>query len=432
MRTSTWALGLALGLSAAANAAPIQLTLESAVATALEASPVLKAARQRQRASAELATSAGRRLLPALRLSDEHQHYDDAFTVGFGAGPGVVAREEDTQVQTVSLQQPVLGLLRLREERGVQVENAQAGRARLAATADGLRQEVETQYLRCFEARALDQIASAAVEELSEQVRVARARLETGVVTRADVLRLEVAVANARQQGLSARSQAAAARAALLALLGWSAATTEVELAEPTALLEATRQEPPALALAWEQAQRRRPELAEQRHLAAGARRQAHALALALLPEVDLEANYQRVHGQVFLPEHTRSVGLKARWTAWEWGASAHQWRAAAAQAAASRWDLEARQAQLAAELTASLAQDQATRGAVLAAETTIRSAEEAYRVTEAEIQAGTANTTDLLEAQAALTQARLNLTRAQYELALVRVALRRSLDENP
>lgn len=431
MRAQTWGLGLALGLATAAGATPLRLTLEEAVAAALKASPVLEAARQRQQASEQLALSAGRRLLPALRLSDEHQRYDDAFRVGFGAGPGVVAREEDTQVQTASLQQPVLGLLRLREEHGVQLENARAGHARLQATAEGLRQQVEIQYLRCFEARALDQIASAAVEELSEQVRVARARLETGVVTQADVLRLEVAVANARQQGLSARSQAAAAQAALMALLGWNAAAAEVDLVEPTALLEAARQEPPALAQSWEQAQRRRPELAEQRHLAAGARRQAHALALALLPEVDLEASYQRVHGQVFLPEHTRYVGLQARWTVWEWGASAYQWRAAVAQATASRWDLEARQAQLAAELAASLAQDQASRGAVRAAETTIRSAEEAYRVTEAEIQAGTASTTDLLEAQAALTQARLNLTRAQYDLALVRVELRRSLDQD-
>ena len=57
-------------------------------------------------------------------------------------------------------------------------------------------------------------------------------------------------------------------------------------------------------------------------------------------------------------------------------------------------------------------------------------SAAEAYRVTEAQLQAGTATTTDLLEAQAALTQARLNLTRAQYELAQARVDLQRALGQ--
>jgi outer membrane protein TolC len=48
--------------------------------------------------------------------------------------------------------------------------------------------------------------------------------------------------------------------------------------------------------------------------------------------------------------------------------------------------------------------------------------------VTDAQLQAGTATTTDLLEAQSALTQARLNYLRAQYELAISRVNLRRAL----
>ena len=60
-------------------------------------------------------------------------------------------------------------------------------------------------------------------------------------------------------------------------------------------------------------------------------------------------------------------------------------------------------------------------------AEKAVASAEEAYRVTDAALKAGTATTTDLLESQSALSQARLNLTRAQYELVLSDVALARA-----
>jgi outer membrane protein TolC len=52
----------------------------------------------------------------------------------------------------------------------------------------------------------------------------------------------------------------------------------------------------------------------------------------------------------------------------------------------------------------------------------------EAYRVTEALLKAGSATTTDLLDAQAALTQARLNLTRAEYQQAIAQVTLSRGI----
>jgi outer membrane protein TolC len=65
---------------------------------------------------------------------------------------------------------------------------------------------------------------------------------------------------------------------------------------------------------------------------------------------------------------------------------------------------------------------------AISVAEQAIDSAQEAFRVTDAQLQAGTATATDLLEAQPALTQARLNHLRAQCELAIARASLRRSL----
>jgi outer membrane protein TolC len=58
----------------------------------------------------------------------------------------------------------------------------------------------------------------------------------------------------------------------------------------------------------------------------------------------------------------------------------------------------------------------------------TIAQAEEAFRVTQATVRAGAATTTDLLDAQAALTQARLNLVRSKYEELRARSALFRAL----
>jgi outer membrane protein TolC len=64
----------------------------------------------------------------------------------------------------------------------------------------------------------------------------------------------------------------------------------------------------------------------------------------------------------------------------------------------------------------------------VSAAQTAIQEAEEAYRVTASMVKAGAATTTDLLDAQSALTQAKLNLVRAKYQDLRARASLTRAL----
>jgi outer membrane protein TolC len=208
------------------------------------------------------------------------------------------------------------------------------------------------------------------------------------------------------------------------------ATATGVALVEPTSLLAEAQTLPPALADAVTQARRRRPEVAADEHRAQAAAHTADASAWALAPDVDVEAAYLRVDGQAFAPKNSGYVGLKAQWAVFEWGASVKQHHAAQAQAQAARFDAEDRLRQLEAELSADLAEDQAARAAVSAAQKVIAGAEEAYRETNAQTKAGAATTTDLLAAQSALSEARLNLARAQYALATTRVMLDRALGD--
>src|SRR4051812_47114804 len=81
-------------VAAPAVAAPGGLTVEEAVELALRANPRLAAARARIEASADRTASAGRRMLPVVRVSDELLRYDSPFAITFGPNvPAVVARE---------------------------------------------------------------------------------------------------------------------------------------------------------------------------------------------------------------------------------------------------------------------------------------------------------------------------------------------------
>ena len=441
MTRSLAILALALSTASLAEAAPRTLTIEDAVALAMKTSPRVAAQRARAEAGDVTAGSVGRRMLPSIHVSDEAQLWNAPFAVVFpGAGsgtggttgmpmtaPGFVVRDKTTNTFVAAFDQPLLGLFRANDEFATLTEQAAGDRAQIAATESDLRATVETQFLRVFEAQALEQIASASVHELGEQVTVAKARLASGVITNADLLRIEVAVANAQQQALEAHSQGQTARAQLFAAIGLlPGEAAELTLVEPTARLAAARNggAAPSLAALLPQAQAHRPELARQAHLVTAADKQIGARTFALLPDIDLEGAYVRTDGQVFAPPNSAYLGLKASWAIWEWGASDLQRKAAAIQADAARRDQDMLARQIEAELTASLAQGDAARGAVDSADKAVASAEEAYRVTDAALKAGAATTTDLLESQSALTQARLNLTRAQYELVLSDVAL--------
>ncbi len=162
-----------------------------------------------------------------------------------------------------------------------------------------------------------------------------------------------------------------------------------------------------------------RPEIRERRFQVQAADHEHSARWLAMLPEVDAQAGYSHLDGQPFSPTNAAFVGVKVQWPVWEWEASYYAQRAAAEQTRAAEHELKSQRSQVDVEVASDLAQAQAASSAVEVAQETIASAEEAYRVTGALLKAGSATTTDLLDAHAALTQAGLSLTRAQYEQAV-------------
>ena len=111
-------------------------------------------------------------------------------------------------------------------------------------------------------------------------------------------------------------------------------------------------------------------------------------------------------------------------WPFFTWGTRWYAAQSAQRQADASASLLENTRKQVAYDVSSKVSQLESQFVAVQVAETAITSAEEAYRVTSAQVSAGTATTTDLLDAQSALTTARANLARAQYDRAIARVSL--------
>jgi outer membrane protein TolC len=424
-------------LAAEAAEGAERITVDQAVDLALKGNLRLVSVEKRAGSSHDQALSVGARMLPGVRLSEEYQHWDCPFAIDFMTFVGgcqtnpmqFVVRKSDTNNFVAVVSQPLVGLLHTGFDYAAQRSNAKASDAGVRVSQAAVTQAVRTAYLQLFEARALEQIAASSVGELSEQVTVNQARLKAGVITNADLLRVQVAQANARQQQIAAHAQGLVARTNLLDAIGLPI-DSNVEFVEPTTLLSMSSQPLPDVSSATNTAEQKRPEVKQADAAALAAGRYQRARYFSLLPEVDAEGGYVRTDGQLFAPPNQFFVGLKATWNVWEWGASYFQARAAQRQADASQVDLQNQKRQVAVEVKNTAAQAEAAGVAVDVARTAISSAQEAYRVTQALVQAGSATTTDLLDSQSAFLTARLNLARAQYELAIQRVALARVMGD--
>jgi outer membrane protein len=402
-------------------------TVEEAVQLALTSNPLLLSRQATARGARHLESAALGRMLPVVHFFDEGQHWNGAFSIPFGT-VNFNVRNQNVNSLAVTADQPLTGLLHLSHDKSSQRLEAEASEADIESARAELKEAVETGFLSLFEARALEDIAKASEAELADQVQVTKARVTAGVLTNADALRVQVAVANAKQQEILAHTQGEVARARLLTAMGLLPTEDGVEFAEPKTLLAHARAPLPRQKDAQQQAFAMRPELKRLSLRVESLDHARQARKFSLLPDVDAEAAYNRLDGEVLAPTNAAFVGFKVNWNVWEWGATWYAQRAAEEQTNALRHDVEVQGGQIAAEVATDLAQARSATSAVDVARDTIASAEEAYRVTEALLKAGSATTTDLLDAQAALTQARLNLTRAEYEQAIAQVTLARGM----
>jgi outer membrane protein len=407
-----------------------RLTVDQAVQEAIRVNDQLRAARARAEAAGDNSRSARGQLLPALSATEQWQHYDSPFVINLSGAPqqGIVARNINTNTVTVSANQPVLGLVHLGFGVASANHSADASRSDADAVAASLAEQVRTTYLRLFEALAQQGIAQSSVDELQKQVQDAQSRYRAGTITNADLLRFQTAAANAQQQFIQAQTDALVDRQALLTYLARNPEDTSVDFVEPEDL-ERLAAQPVSQAVdaLINRSLAERPEVHRAQSQAEAARDNDRAQFTALLPEVNLQASYAWTRGQLFFPENSAYIGIFVNWPFWNWGAQYYAAKSAEHQAdAADALSMDARR-QAAFDVSSRYVQLKAQFVAVDVAETAIKSAEEAYRVTDAQVRAGIGTTTDLLDAQSALTTARLNLARARYERAVARVALDRA-----
>ena len=430
------ALGLAFGLAAqdTPGTASGGLTLYEAAEIALREHPAMEAVEARQDGAAASIEAAKAGRLPRIALEESYMRSNNPV---FAFGTLLNQRrfgEENFAITSLNNPDSVQNFQSLLRVEQVLFD---AGRTKQAIRLARLQTELTSEERRRRESEVLLGVVrtyfavalaagnrEAARETLASaeaDLANAKDRLQAGMTTRADVLALEVFLAEAKQQQIAAKRDEEIAAAALNEALGLDQSTPR---AASTPLVRAT---PPTGGLDdyLARAAEHRPDLDQARIVSSLAEARTAQAKSALFPQVVAQGLLEADKGR-FVDQAGGNwlVGAAVKWDVWNGGENRARLKASRFQEAASA--ALRRQASSRAELAVrrGWAEWQSAAEQLSVAESAVVSAEESLRIVKNRYEAGLENVTALVGAATSLSTARFRRLAALYGQRTARAAL--------
>ena len=385
-----------------------------------------------QSAAEEVAASEAQRagsrgqIGPRVRVDAYAHYWDSPYNIPFGAASFPV-RDQFEWNATVSATQPITGLFAIFDaykvkNLGVDIANIRRETARRETAF-----RVVESYYHLIQGQRLVEVAAASVEQLQAQLKQSNSFHTNGVVSQDDVLRAQLAVANAQQRLIQMRARVSLEQARLAVLVGQPDLTID-----PQPIGAGAEQQPRHDAVSLDQAQKnaetQRIELVEVDKRIEQTEKEVKVAYLRLVPQVSVVGAYIHNEGSQFVQTNSAYVGAQATWDVWDWGTNTSgisESKARARQATLARTKisdqirLEVRRAYL--ELTAA-------SEAMVVAQASVASAEENFRLVRKRYDASAATSFDVIDAEGLLTQSRGQMQTALYDQLVARAALRRAM----
>lgn len=309
--------------------------------------------------------------------------------------------------------------------RQAQAQEISAGENLERVQAD-LALQVKQAFYTYAQNRQLVLLQESNLQNRQEHVRMAQARLRTGIGLPLDVVRAETAVAQAVLDLTVARTNESTARVNLALLMGL----------DPRTPLEIAESEEPAMDVAdlnalVDTALAQRPEVGQ-----ANASLEAARFALAAAKTLDAPSVSASVglsaRGNSMPPRNDAlSVGAQVQWSPFDGGLRRGRQAEASAGVTAAQAQVENAQRLVTAEVSQSYLTLRAAEQRVVAAEAGIANAEESLRLATGRYQAELGSFLDVLDAQAALTAARTQRITALTAVSQARAALARAVGQS-
>ncbi len=292
--------------------------------------------------------------------------------------------------------------------------------------------DVRTRFYAVLVNRERIKVQEQNVELLQRQLQDVKNRFDAGTVSNFEVLRAEVALANAQPALITARNDFRLAIEELRQSLGFTA-NTNTDVARIPEFLGTLEFNPATFELrsALSTARETRPDLKRLAKLTGAADEAVKARRSAYLPQVSAFGAYDwrqapAATGKSSLDGWT--FGLQSSWSIFDGNAT--RGRVAQARSLLEQTKLALSEAELSVDVDVrrAISTFQQSTELAEASKKVVAQAEEAVRLANARFAAGTATQLDVLTSQVDLTTARLNQLQAYYSYNVAVAATRRAM----
>ncbi len=406
------------------------LTLEESIEIALERSLSLYSAREEIRAREFAERSARADLFPKFSTSYSYTRLDQKTV---DDAKYIIGTREYSPLEEYSYDFNITGtqplftgwaLTIIRELASLGVDLAKVQKE---TAIQDLIVNVKEAYFGILKAKKLEKVARQAVEQLEAHLRVAQAFYEEGLIAKNELLQTEVQMAQARQDLIRATNRVEIAASLFNKLL-------RRELGEKVRIKDILDYHPVGLTLdeCMERAELNRPEIKEVSLNVASAEKNVGLSKSSYYPTVNLIGNFERqtaTEQYIGKADPDRwTITLEAQWTFWEWGKKRDEVASARAQLAKTKHVLQELKDNIQLEVKDAYLNLREAEKNIQVARTAVVQAEENFRMNEERYKQQVATSTDVLDAQTLLTQARTNYFNALSEHNIAWARLERAM----
>ena len=418
------------------------LTLEQSIKIALERSLSILSAEQEIKAKEFQERSSKADFYPKLGTSYSYTRLDedtvdDAKYTTYAYNPqtttfysrDISPLETDTYELNITATQPLFTGWRLTTIRELASLGVDTAKIKKDALIQDLVLNVKEAYFGILKTEKLEKVAEQAVEQLEAHLRVSQAFYDEGIIAKNELLQTEVQMAQARQNLIKARNFVEIARSLFNKLLRRG-------LDKKVKIKDILDYYPVELTLdqCLEWAELNRPEIKELSLNVMSAKKGVELSKSSYYPSVNLIGNYQRQTDDALLGSDpgedvdSWTIMLRGEWTLWEWGKTRHDVAAARANLAKVRYVLRDIKDNIHLQVKEAYLYLREAEKNIQVARTAVVQAEENFRMNEERYKQQVATTTDVLDAQTLLTQARTNYFNALSEHNIAWARLERAM----
>ncbi|HUL43521.1 MAG TPA: TolC family protein [Bacteroidota bacterium] len=420
---------------------PQQLTLDGAIQIGLERSKLLSVSRAKVDAASARSGEAHAGLLPSLSVSGGYSRLSDVPPFEIPAGefgnpqPIVISPVVlDNYASRVTLQQPLFTGFKLHSNAAAAEYLAKAGESDYKNDESDVLLNITSAYWSLYQALETKKLSDENVTRLQTYHKDTENLMKAGLSTRNDLLKIEVQLSNAQLTQIDAANDVQVAMMNLNNAIGQPIETQIQPASVPgdTTMINDIAQYSNLLAQAFSA----RPDMQAMQSRLEASKASVTAAQGNYFPQIFLTGDYYynrpNARYQPTLDEFksTWDIGVQVQFDLWNWGATSSQVDQARAALSENQILYEQMKDNVSLEVRRNLLAIRRAKEKIAVAKVGVDEAEESVRTTGDKYRSGLATSTELLDADVALLQAKINYTGALVEQELARATLKKSLGE--